>query len=200
MFGKKIKSTVGDTNQRIRQTTSQLTIEDLNSIGNSIISAFLQYTDLEIELEKEFKATGGWLKKKKLDQMTGETARDKHEQNTLIKVQTQKQQQQISNKKPITLKKSQINVYKTEEPPLEPKSAAALPGQKKDLKVKKGEKEAKGPNSIKLTDRKRKIPQRNMTQRNVIPTLEEAVQEEDKDEYKKKPALKWLEFFSGSEF
>lgn len=43
------------------------------------MSAFLQYTDLEIELEKEFKATGGWLKKKKLDQMTGETARDKHE-------------------------------------------------------------------------------------------------------------------------
>ena len=79
MFGKKIKSTVGEQNQRIRERTSQLTIEDLNSIGYSIISAFLQYTDLEIELEKEFKATGGWLKKKKLDQMTGETARDKHE-------------------------------------------------------------------------------------------------------------------------
>jgi hypothetical protein len=34
---------------------------------------------LEGELEKEFKNTGGWLKKKKLDEMTGQTARKKLE-------------------------------------------------------------------------------------------------------------------------
>lgn len=36
--------------------------------------------ELEIQLEKEYKATGGWLKKKKMDSMTGETARQKNDQ------------------------------------------------------------------------------------------------------------------------
>jgi len=39
----------------------------------------MSYIELEAQLEKEFKSTGGWLKKKKLDQMTGETARQKQE-------------------------------------------------------------------------------------------------------------------------
>jgi len=40
----------------------------------------MYYILLEVELEKEFKATGGWLKKKKLDEVTGETARVRYEQ------------------------------------------------------------------------------------------------------------------------
>ena len=106
-----------------------MTLDDFKSIGLSILSSFLQYVDLEIELEKEFKATGGWLKKKKLDQMTGETARAKHEQNTLIQVQTSK----ISSKKPLSLKKSQINIYPTETN--EPKSATVAV-QNKILELK----------------------------------------------------------------
>jgi hypothetical protein len=39
---------------------------------------------MEIELEKEFKATGGWLKKQKLDELAGETARKKHELNIVL--------------------------------------------------------------------------------------------------------------------
>jgi hypothetical protein len=61
-----------------------LNLADFKSIGINILATFLQFSDLEMELEKEFKATGGWLKKKKLDQITGETARAKHEQNNLI--------------------------------------------------------------------------------------------------------------------
>ena len=38
---------------------------------------------LEKVLEKEFKTTGGWLKKKKLDEFTGQAARKKMEQQAL---------------------------------------------------------------------------------------------------------------------
>jgi hypothetical protein len=41
--------------------------------------AFDKFLQVEAELEKEFKNTGGWLKKKKLDEITGVTARKKME-------------------------------------------------------------------------------------------------------------------------
>ena len=49
-----------------------------------MLQAFKQYCLLEPELEKEFKSTGGWLKKKKLDEVTGVTARKKLEQSELF--------------------------------------------------------------------------------------------------------------------
>ena len=49
--------------------------EDFDSIGLNLLVAFKVFFQLEAELEKEFKNTGGWLKKKKLDQVTGVTAR-----------------------------------------------------------------------------------------------------------------------------
>ena len=48
---------------KLRQVCKQLTLEDFKSIGTSLLKSFVQYVDMEIELEKEFKATGGWLKK-----------------------------------------------------------------------------------------------------------------------------------------
>lgn len=59
----------------MKMITSQLTISDFDCIGTSILNSFLTYTQLEIQLEKEYKSTGGWLKKKKMDSITGETAR-----------------------------------------------------------------------------------------------------------------------------
>lgn len=49
----------------------------MRSISDSLIQTIVQYTEMEVQLEKEFKNTGGWLKKKRLDEMTGETARNK---------------------------------------------------------------------------------------------------------------------------
>lgn len=85
MFAKKLKKVIERSNQtsRIKMVTSQLTISDFDSIGLSILNSFQTYTQLEIQLEKEYKSTGGWLKKKKMDSMTGETARVKREQDIM---------------------------------------------------------------------------------------------------------------------
>ena len=57
-----------------------MVLDDFRSIGHNLIKTLMYYILLEVELEKEFKATGGWLKKKKLDEVTGETARVRYEQ------------------------------------------------------------------------------------------------------------------------
>lgn len=50
---------------------TQLLPHDFESIGVNLLAAFRQFVELESHLEKEFKSTGGWLKKKKLDQFAG---------------------------------------------------------------------------------------------------------------------------------
>ena len=37
----------------------------------NLLKTIKQYIFLEPELEREFKSTGGWLKKKKLDELSG---------------------------------------------------------------------------------------------------------------------------------
>lgn len=56
-----------------------------------MLKTILQYMDIAAELEKEFKTTGGWLKKKKLDEMTGETAREKHEIQNQLQIQMKRE-------------------------------------------------------------------------------------------------------------
>ena len=41
----------------------QLTLDDLYSLGHSLLKAFDRYGVLEAELEKEYLMTNGWLKK-----------------------------------------------------------------------------------------------------------------------------------------
>ena len=55
----------------------QLKEGDLKSIGCKLIKAILQFSMLEAQLEKELKETGGWLKRKMLDEFAGITAREK---------------------------------------------------------------------------------------------------------------------------
>ena len=40
-----------------------------------------QFVEIEAELEKEFKNTGGWLKKRKLDEIAGQTVKKKMQNN-----------------------------------------------------------------------------------------------------------------------
>lgn len=81
MYGMQTKDAVARGEQsyhkatKLKTVSRQLTLEDFKSIGISLLTCINQYIDLEIQLEKEYMATGGWLKKKKLDQMAGETAR-----------------------------------------------------------------------------------------------------------------------------
>mmetsp|Transcript_5071 Transcript_5071/g.7655 ORF Transcript_5071/g.7655 Transcript_5071/m.7655 type:complete len:234 (+) Transcript_5071:3048-3749(+) len=82
MHGKQKINHFGKT--RRQGKVMQFTDEDFKSIGLNLLRSFRQYGYLETELEKEFKSTGGWLKKKKLDEFTGETARKKIEQQALI--------------------------------------------------------------------------------------------------------------------
>ena len=44
---------------------------------------------VEKQLQKELAQTNGWLRKKMLDEVTGKTARQKLEEENLIKKQTQ---------------------------------------------------------------------------------------------------------------
>lgn len=84
MYGYKVKDAI-KTGQRdyemkkMKTVSRQLQLIDFSSVGVSLLKTMLQYVDLEIQLEKEFKNTGGWLKKKKLNEMAGETARQKQE-------------------------------------------------------------------------------------------------------------------------
>lgn len=48
----------------------QLVDEDFNIIALSVLRTFSQYMDVEAVLEKEFKQTGGWLKVKKMNEIT----------------------------------------------------------------------------------------------------------------------------------
>lgn len=74
MFGKKVKDP--NTNEI---NVLPLTLKDLNKIGKSLLISIVKYLELENDLEREFKETGGWLKFQKLKEFTGETARDKIE-------------------------------------------------------------------------------------------------------------------------
>lgn len=76
MFGKRLKIA---EEERFKMQVSQLYLDDLRSISDSLIQTIVQYTEMEVALEREFRSTGGWLKKKRLDEMTGETARNKQE-------------------------------------------------------------------------------------------------------------------------
>ena len=62
----------------------QLEILDFDSIGVSLLTTIKNYMILEKQLESESRKTGGWLTKRKLDEVTGENARQKHE-NALLK-------------------------------------------------------------------------------------------------------------------
>lgn len=86
----------------------QLVEDDFKSIGCNLVKAILQFILIEQQLEKEFKQTGGWLKRKMLDEFAGITAREKQKQEAILA----KQATQVlpSTKKPVVLKKSQRNL------------------------------------------------------------------------------------------
>jgi len=44
---------------------------DLDNIALNLLKAIKKYNSIEPELEMEFKMTGGWLKKKKLEELSG---------------------------------------------------------------------------------------------------------------------------------
>lgn len=73
-----------------RGTVEQLKPEDFYSIGLNLLKAFKQYIIVEKHLEKELHSNGGWLKKKKVDEMVGMTARQKMQQEALTAKQTPK--------------------------------------------------------------------------------------------------------------
>ena len=73
-----------------RGTVEQLKPEDFYSIGLNLLKTFKQYIIVEKHLEKELHSNGGWLKKKKVDEMVGMTARQKMQQEALIAKQTPK--------------------------------------------------------------------------------------------------------------
>jgi len=52
-----------------------LEILDFDSIGVSLLTTIKNYMILEKQLESESRKTGGWLTKRKLDEVTGENAR-----------------------------------------------------------------------------------------------------------------------------
>lgn len=73
-----------------RGTVEQLKPEDFENIGLNLLKTFKQYIIVEKHLEKELHSNGGWLKKKKVDEMVGMTARQKMQQEALIAKQTPK--------------------------------------------------------------------------------------------------------------
>lgn len=85
MYGKKERNAL--KRRKMKEVTTQFILQDFRSIGLSLIQTIRNYISLEKELEEEFKATGGWLRKKKLDEVTGETARQKAEQNNILQIQ-----------------------------------------------------------------------------------------------------------------
>lgn len=93
MYGKKMKDAVlrnDQTTKKLKTVSRQLTLEDFQSIAFSLLNSINQYIELEIQLEKEYMATGGWLKKKLLDQMAGETAREQKERDQRLIIQQQR--------------------------------------------------------------------------------------------------------------
>lgn len=78
------------TTKKLKTVSRQLTLEDFQSIAFSLLNSINQYIELEIQLEKEYMATGGWLKKKLLDQMAGETAREQKERDQRLIIQQQR--------------------------------------------------------------------------------------------------------------
>jgi len=52
-------------------------MQDFDSIGINLLKSLRQFVQLEAELEKELTSTKGWLKKSKLDELAGMTARNK---------------------------------------------------------------------------------------------------------------------------
>ena len=52
----------------------------MNQIGLKLLDSFKKLNEIDIQLQKEFKNNGGWLKKMTLNKFTGMTARQKIEQ------------------------------------------------------------------------------------------------------------------------
>ena len=69
MHGKKIEV---DGPSRKKFKIDQLIRQDLDNIAMNLLKAIKRYKSIEPELEREFKHTGGWLKKKKLDELSGQ--------------------------------------------------------------------------------------------------------------------------------
>ena len=76
MYGKRQKD---KEDNQIIENIHQLTIPDFDSIAISLLSTIKNYFVLETQLEKEYNKNGGWLKKQKLNQVVGESARQKQE-------------------------------------------------------------------------------------------------------------------------
>jgi len=76
MHGRKVQD---DTYARKKHNIVQLVRSDLDAIALNLMKAIRQYKFIEPELDKEFKNTGGWLKKKKLDELSGQVKIKKNE-------------------------------------------------------------------------------------------------------------------------
>ena len=66
MFGRKTKP-----EGRERSKTIQLFREDFTEIAIGLMKAISKYADIEPLLEAEYNMTGGWLKVKKMQEITG---------------------------------------------------------------------------------------------------------------------------------
>lgn len=69
----------------------QLVVSDLHQIAKSFLVTTAQYSKLEKELEKEWKLSVGWFKPSKLNEVTGETVRDKQKRELALKKQTMRE-------------------------------------------------------------------------------------------------------------
>lgn len=61
-------------------------VKDFESIGVNLIKSLKQFVLLEAELERELVSTKGWLKKSKLDELTGIATKDKIEKSSTIRL------------------------------------------------------------------------------------------------------------------
>jgi hypothetical protein len=60
----------------------QLLKNNFDDIGVNLLVAFRQFSIIEAKLAKDLKKNGGWFKKKTLDEVTGQSARSKLDQQT----------------------------------------------------------------------------------------------------------------------
>ncbi len=81
MFGMRKRWPNNIKNNWKKGAVFQLEKGDLQSIGTNLLQSIKQFVEIEAELEKEFKNTGGWLKKRKLDEITGQTVKKKMQNN-----------------------------------------------------------------------------------------------------------------------
>ena len=86
-----ISASIQTTEDKQKLHYIQLLITDLHQIAKSFLVTTAQYSKLEKELEKEWKLSVGWFKPSKLNEVTGETVRDKQKREMALKKQTMRE-------------------------------------------------------------------------------------------------------------